>query len=84
MNEKLNNHRFHIKKVVKFSLTLLLLFFIAPISYAQEFSVSQIRGHKYTCKPSISQRLNGTHEVIVFSPRQQSPIDQYLYTCIAN
>lgn len=51
---------------------------------AQDFNVTYVSGHQYSYKPSISQRLQGTNEVVVIVPKNQSQVDQYYYACIVN
>lgn len=51
---------------------------------AQDFNVTYVPGQQYTSKPSISQRLQGTDEVVVLVPINQSKLDEYYYACIVN
>lgn len=74
-------------KIIK--LHKITVVFIAILLYslnamAQTFEIKSAAGHEFTYKPSITQRLSGTREVVLVVPRQQSTIDQYFYTCISN
>lgn len=69
------NHR-----ILSFCVALLCAIF----SNAQTFNVTEVPGHEYSYKPSLSQRLNGIKEVIVFAPKNMSEYDKYIYPCLAN
>ena len=74
-------------KTLKYLLTTILLTvisFCSQFANAQDFNVTYVPGHQYSYKPSISQRLQGTDEVVVIVPRNQSKVDQYYYACIVN
>jgi len=67
-------------KIMVFAISLVIFQEV----YAQDFNVSYVSGHQYTNKPSISWRLQGTNEVVVIVPKNQSKVDQYYYTCLTN
>ena len=69
------NHR-----ILSFCVALLCAIF----SNAQTFNITEVPGHEYSYKPSLSQRLNGIKEVIVFAPKNMSEYDKYIYPCLAN
>ncbi len=65
-------------------LYFVILLFSSLNSIAQDFSITKVNGHEYSYKPSITHRLNGIKEVIVFAPKNMSEYDKYMYPCISN
>lgn len=74
-----------VSRLLAFLIVVIITSAVLPgIAYAQDFNVSYVSGHKYTYKPSISQRLQGINDVVIIVPKNQSKVDQYYYACLTN
>lgn len=65
---------------IKLNFLVILCYLICSFGMdaaAQDFNVTYVSGHQYSNKPSISARLQGTNEVVVVIPKNQSKVDQY-------
>lgn len=56
--------------------------FLAPQTILSQlpFTITSIQGHKYSYKPSISQRLNGAIEIVLMVPKGMDEFEQYIFS----